>query len=477
LISEPEKPKLMTEPTQLERATALLRHSGAVVTAQSEGFNVTRELNGQVLEFGFLCSVRRSENEIVIWDPSGSLEWLSDESIFIASSRLPKKLDGIPKLFEGLLKQAVQIDSESNVLLNGEGVACEAMIRRIAELFGIKSRRMRIIGGEEKKALRFIDSIFRTEDTGRSAGGSAGSGVDCDFYIFDFEARGVDALLMTMAHRATILSMRKNGNLHAAAKQRLQNGDVTQILLDKKLTAKLLLDEMLDSGARGWYLINANDDLQDFETPQADTETVSRIADGFLKLSEFDCDPFVAHWTRRRVGPWPEQTESQYLDDLLFGVSRARHGKVDALRRIVAIGRLLASNDLTRGQPVVCFSDIPLNELEKHRVFRNHLGRWDFELCGVAIKRDWLSSRGGRPVKYGTEEDWESISEIERSFFQLAKSANGKIDWKAEREWRIVGDLDLRTAPMNAIVAFVPDQNDAIALQPYCRWPIVVMDQ
>ena len=375
----------------------------------------------------------------------------SRQSVFVGSSRLPQKLDQIPELFDGLLKLAVGLDSDKDVLLTARGTACDAMVRRIGELFQIPVIELRIAPTEPKQLNAEVSRL--------------GGGDSNVVFVFDVENRGIDFALANLAIETTVLSLRKDGNLHTAIKQRLIDGKLTRVLVDKKLTKKKLTEELLSCGATGWVLYGARDS----ESGEDQTARDLRYA------NDFDSSGFLLHWTRRRVGPWPEQTDADFLDDLIFRSAMKDHCEVASLRRILATEQIIASSDLTRDpRPVVCFSEVTFEELKKLRTFRSHLSRWDFEPYGIAFRKSWLVDQGAAAVIYGDQSVWENLKDSERAFFQL-NDPNGKVDWSVEREWRILGDLDLRKVPLDAAVVFVHTVEDSKKVAAFCRWPIVVL--
>lgn len=377
---------------------------------------------------------------------------IARQTVFVASSRLPQKLDEIPEFFDGLLKLSMGLESERDVLLTAGGTTCDAMVRRVAELFRIPVVEVRTAPLDPEK----LDAEVSSLEGGRE---------ENVVFVFDFENRGVDFALAKLANRMTALSVRKGGKLDVAIQQRLKDGKPTRILVDAKLTKKKLTDKFLSAGATGWVL---------FGTEESESRTpVEEIvfSDGF------DSSEYLLHWTRRRVGPWPEQPRAEFWDDLIFRSPRKDHREIASLRRILATNRILAGSDLTRDpRPVVCFSDVSFEDLKELRTFRPHLSRWDFEPFGIAIRKSWLEERGAAKVIYGDEATWGSLPNEQRPFFQL-NDLNGKIDWSIEREWRITGDVDLRKVPANSAVVFVRTAEDAKEVAAYSRWPIVVLEK
>ena len=189
---------------------------------------------------------------------------------------------------------------------------------------------------------------------------------------------------------------------------------------------------------------------------------------------------FLTHWTRRPHGPWPDQSEEAYLDELLQQPSKANRSPLAALQRIVKQQRIIATSATLRGQrPGVCFTAVPLLDLPRLRTFRSHRGRWDFELYGICVRRSWLEQRGSQPVRYGDQHVWDALPESERPFFQRAASYSKRtkriMAWQAEQEWRHLGDVDLSELPSTHGLIFVPSDAEAYQMAAISRWPVTVL--
>ncbi len=419
-------------------------------SSKKQAIDLLSQCGAFVEEQGCEC-VGDFESTFAIVEFGDSAILLERDTVFVGSSRLPQKLDEIPKFFDGLLKLAVQLDPERDVLLTGPRTTCDLMVRRIGELFRIPVVEV-CMAPTDVGDLDGLLAQFSTDRVDR-------------VLVFDFENRGLDFALASLASQMTVLSMRSNGKLQTAVLQRLKGSKSTRVLVEPTLTKQKLTNELLSSGAAGWCLFG-DADTPEREASQRDVSCSSGV----------DSEKYLLHWTRRRVGPWPEQSESDFLDDLIFRCSRKDHREIAALKRILATERILASSALTRDpRPVVCFSDVTFEELKERRVFRRHLSRWDFEPFGLAIDRSWLAGQGCRSVTYGDDQGWESTDENDRPFFQL-NDPNGKVDWSVEKEWRVVGDVDLRKVPVDAAVVFVPTKEDAEEIGDLCRWPIVVLE-
>ena len=163
---------------------------------------------------------------------------------------------------------------------------------------------------------------------------------------------------------------------------------------------------------------------------------------------------------------------------MIGGRPGSGHSALHALSRIVSQQRLIGSADCIRGgYPVVSFTAVPLPQLAKRRIYRRHLGRWDFEPYGLSIDRDWLIDRGAQPVIYGRQQDWPGLTQQQRPLFQLCQTTDGKVDWTEEQEWRVLHSLDLRHLPADRGLVFVPTESAADQIAAISRWPVTVLQR
>ncbi len=401
--------------------------------------------------------------ERVYWIP---LKLPAGKSIFLASSRLDQKLEDKPAWFDALRTFACHVDARHHFLITADRVASDEFVTRIAELFKIPL--VRFVPFPEKINEKWICQASTNHASG-----------ECRCYYSESEAErrtskktqaAKDRLLMLAASEVRVLSCRKSGNTFHSVNERLAASLDTRILIDDQLTPPTTSAHFVESGATAWLLLNGTE-----EQPRSNP---ARMNVPILQLDEINTENYLLHWTRRRVGQWPDQTRTQYLDDLIFGTTRAQHDPLAALCRILATDRIVATNSLTRDPtPVVCMSEVALSQLEELTIFRPHLSRWDFLPYGIAIDKEVLTCLGAKPVIYGQPTDWDEIHATDRPFFQIANSESGKISWRQEQEWRIVGELDLRQVPYNEAIVFVPTLRDAETVSSLSRWPVLVLSK
>jgi hypothetical protein len=288
--------------------------------------------------------------------------------------------------------------------------------------------------------------------------------------------------------------VRRNGNLHRLIVERL--GDPAwppaslYIGLGPQLVRTEMAAELMDAGAVGWVVLEPPDRDSDMpgghDSPggQPPRAAVScRRVESPARVVPFPSSEnwsFLTHCTRRRAGPWPDQAEAEFLDDLILARDEADHSAQSTIKRIVRQQRLIATARTIRGaSAVVSFTAVPLAELHRLRVFRPHRGRWDFEPYGICIQRERLEQLGARAVCYGDDRLWENLSQADRPFFQLRQTRRvagaATIDWTVEDEWRVIGDIDLSRIPDDDAMLFVPSRAEAREIAAVSRWPVTVV--
>jgi hypothetical protein len=186
-------------------------------------------------------------------------------------------------------------------------------------------------------------------------------------------------------------------------------------------------------------------------------------------------DGFLIHWTRASHGPWPGESKADYYRDFVLPValeSGYHRSGFRTLTRIVRESRIRASSwKIGSGAAMVALTECsPMESVPLIR-WRKRWSRWSFEPYGVAVHRNWLQERGGKPVRYLTESEWNSHTPIEAPWCHR-KGRKADI-WPAEREWRVLGDLELDIAPPEAIRIIVKSSEEVAQLQPICPWPVV----
>ncbi len=183
--------------------------------------------------------------------------------------------------------------------------------------------------------------------------------------------------------------------------------------------------------------------------------------------------PFLSHCTRGTTGPRPLESEESFLKRCWVEGTEDSHPLL-TLGEILMDETIRCNDVLYRNsRKVVSFSQVPLPDLLGRRKFQLHLGRWDWEPYGIAIRRSVLESLGARPVIYGDDATFDSLSESDRAFFQPSQRRNGRDNWSDEQEWRVLGDVRVGKIKYNEALIFVAHRQEALALCKKVRWPVV----
>ncbi len=290
----------------------------------------------------------------------------------------------------------------------------------------------------------------------------------------DVPQAGVDQAIISEADAVRALAIRPQGNIWRGLQLRLATEpapDKVWVLCDPSLTKPDVGKSLQESGAVSWLLRG------DGEMP-ADTEFA---ASHFRTVAELGgLTDFLVHTTRApRLGRRNAVPLSE-IDELLFNSGGNDAGPLAGLIRILADGWIRGGRHLIPGsRPMVSWTEQPLSQLGELRTFRRHLGRWDFEPYGIAVRRERLIELGAKPVVYVEREVLRELSADDLSYAQVKSSRIGNeiVDWTREREWRLADGLRLALlGPADAVI-FVPDVSAARRIAPLSRWPVVLLDK
>ena len=133
-------------------------------------------------------------------------------------------------------------------------------------------------------------------------------------------------------------------------------------------------------------------------------------------MNRLDLSTHLIHLTR---GDTPEEEET-------------------AFKSIFQQGTLRGSSKNIRGDfNCICFTETPLSALAQ--VLANSEKVMRYAPFGVAVSREWLFSRGGRPVIYQPNDDYDLLHQSHKYRHVRYEPSRG-CDYTWEREWRINTD-------------------------------------
>ena len=318
----------------------------------------------------------------------------------LVSSRLGRALDLRSDWFAVLRAACAKLDDTHDILLSPASTATAPYVERCADLFGLRLlrviipnqphascsgwlRHIRQLSVQDCSAQHgtqvFVSPALKTEPAGQA---------EDELSLLPL----ADRLVVAASDRLVVLHLRRHGNLHRLIHARLSRqtwpmGSVLVAMGEQLIDARLA-GQLLAMGAVGWVV---------FRSPGSgsphDTRSVHGAGEpcapggpgcGIVCLPDAAAWPYLTHCTRRQWGPWPEQPEQAYLDDLILQRGDGDRSALSTLKRIITQRRLLASARTIRGAtPVVSFTSIPVAQLHHLRVFRPHRGCWDFLPYGI----------------------------------------------------------------------------------------------
>jgi hypothetical protein len=180
---------------------------------------------------------------------------------------------------------------------------------------------------------------------------------------------------------------------------------------------------------------------------------------------------YLTHWTKTCHSHWPGELRASYYQRLLSSGDSFPNQALNTLNNIISEGKIRASaNKMREGRKAIGFTEVnPFQAIKSLMRWRPKHVNWNFEPYGVAIEKDYAISLGIRPVIYGSEPDYKSLSEQDKPYFQSLGKAN--VDWSREREWRYIGDFDLKKVPTDRILFLAWREQEALLLssEPFNR--------
>lgn len=415
----------------------------------------------------------------IIWWPDGIEH---RRRISIVSSRLPKRKDQHQHWFDALRTAAVQTDAENECLVAVNSTTAADATRRAAALFRLPLLQMSVSEQSEKQ-LSSIEAWLCSQSESSSPNvpleksavlsaafvGAAGE-------PFPFNQSTRDSALACAGQRILSLSCRDGGNVYSIIKRRLADRPIPAVLMlrNENDANKSAIHELQNAGAVPWLLhglVDKPSNTRSSSSRAVDFDQCGNDEAPILNGPLLHPEDWLCHWTRECAGPWPDESNDDFLDALILNCPSADHSAVAALMRIVDRSILLPSQ-LSRNS--VSFTQVPLSQFRSNRVYRRHLRRYDFEPWGIAVRQNALATLGCRPVKYFEQEtgieddapDWH---------FQPATDASQKIDWTREREWRLPAAVHLSEINKEDIVVFVDTNAEAKVLRSVSPWPVITV--
>lgn len=166
---------------------------------------------------------------------------------------------------------------------------------------------------------------------------------------------------------------------------------------------------------------------------------------------------YLTHWTRSFTSAWPDETYADFYRGIVNSGEGYARSALATLMRIIEEQRIFAGDEhARRGERFASFTELPPAEAIKLMKWNPRQMRYAFEPYGLAIKRVAAEKYGIRKVVYGTEFEYQHISDSEKPFFQIS----GKGNWSREAEWRFLGDVTLSEFSRDDLLLLVAREED-----------------
>jgi|GEM_PF-2549025 len=134
-------------------------------------------------------------------------------------------------------------------------------------------------------------------------------------------------------------------------------------------------------------------------------------------------------------------------------------GAFNNLKSILTSQIIMSSAESLRGTDAcVCFTEAPIDCIKESGRIVCYNEEEKYSNFGIMVSKIDIYNRGGRPAVYTDPDHFDLLPENMKFRFvrfeplKELRTGDGVIDFTWEREWRMLGDLDLRTLNHKIIV-------------------------
>jgi len=282
-----------------------------------------------------------------------------------------------------------------------------------------------------------------------------------------------DELCFTLADEVRLLSVRTSGKLDTLSQTLI---DQPVYVLSSARNSRKKLASNASPNRVPWFVFGPPKDV-----PSSASEA-NLWPESFCGLWKRDrADPFLFHHTRGTFDPWPGEESSDFWEKWLQ--DSHRNGRpLQTLHRIILEQRLRAFGRLIPGKvPMVCFSENDPGETSVQPIFRKQLGRWDGLPFGVGVRKECLQLCDFKKVTYLENRSNQMTAEEKNPWthprYSFDRQGKVAVDWSEEREYRLMGDLNLRKLRHEDVIVFVQRRIDAIETAVFSRFPVYYLKE
>ncbi|HDY7978850.1 TPA: hypothetical protein ACGU9W_004257 [Vibrio vulnificus] len=161
----------------------------------------------------------------------------------------------------------------------------------------------------------------------------------------------------------------------------------------------------------------------------------------------------LVHLTKERFGPREQDGKGKNKE----------YSALDVLCEILSDGKILGSSKsgfIKGPNKAVCFSETPLSALKHFASNEKSDTDFRYRYYGVAISKGASFKKGTRPVIYLPDSEANWIPESEK--WRHVRYEYGSVDWTFEREWRKLGNFNLKNLPGLYIICWRAEEIERI---------------
>lgn len=173
-------------------------------------------------------------------------------------------------------------------------------------------------------------------------------------------------------------------------------------------------------------------------------------------------DDYIYHWTRTTNSKWPNEKQHDFYKAILSSDTYPRSAFA-TLNNILLNKRIIGScRHMPNGCHTVSFSGLHPTEAITLMKWRSRYREMSFEPYGIGIKRETAVAAGVEQVQYFDTTAKQQIESQERWRYQ---SIGAKTDWRAEKEFRALGDFHFRNMSDDNLIVITRWSDEAAELQ------------
>ncbi len=216
---------------------------------------------------------------------------------------------------------------------------------------------------------------------------------------------------------------------------------------DTEISANSALSAKVDSRFKVPYQSNSTTIKERYDNRQLNPKTALRL------------DKCLVHWTRTTNHHWPGEKRWEFLDALAEAHNTYPRSALCTLQRILVEKRIRGSaRHMPNSTAMVSLTSGSLTESVSLMKYRARYREMTIEPFAIALPLEAAKGLGASQVTYYTPPEMTLLSQKEKLFAHSTGVSD--TDWKKEKEWRVLGDVDL-TSVWNELLILTENEIQA----------------